>query len=383
MKTIMKKSILLALFTTLSTTALCTSAQERTDWSKNLETLRLITKNADGKGFAVPISIFSPELQKDIREIASKNSIDIPEYGVKILSMDEKWNTVFRMFSTNETIEQEKANTIKHECLEGDFLKRRPIKTIFGWMSLASVEKNALTNPKQHNAIVTSLARNPKLIKQLNKLLKMIKESEDALLSFWKEESIDVKNLIDSLYTKRGNPHFHRNYSSCWQEVFTHARTEKPNAEEMGELIASAFLSSITGGLYWPTSADVTFFKRKRDITNFLYSRTHSVAILVQALDAELNAIHKHPKLCLLPHAQALKVLRSTDTRTHSLNHLFTLLRTNTFKSKPSFFSFKGRLRVAYKLIDDFKDDLIPLLMALGELDAYLTYASLSTTAMA
>gem|GEM_PF-5602390 len=380
----MKKSILLALFATLSTTVIA-NQETQINWPETTEKFELTTRSADGKSFIVPISIFSLKLQKDIREIVSKNGIDIPEYGVKILSIDEKWNTVFRMFSTNETIEQEKADTIKHEYLERDFLKRRPIKTIFGWVSLASVEKNALTNPKQHNAIVTSLARNPKLIKQLNKLLKMIKESEDALLSFWNEESIETKLLIDSLYTKRGNPHFHRNYSSCWQEIFTHARTEKPDAEEMGELIASVFLSSITGGLYWPTSADVASFKKKRDITNFLYSRTRSVAILVQALDAELNAAHKHPELDLLPHGKALKTLRSINNQKHarSLNHLFTLLRTNTFKSKPSFFSFKGRLRVAYKLINDFKDDLIPLLMALGELDVYLTYASVSTTAMA
>ena len=385
----MKKSIVLALFTVLSTTAIANqqeqtdcrtyyaNAESPADWPKMLENLRLITEHADGKGFTVPISTLSPELQKEIRETASKHGIDTPAYEVEIISATEKWNTVSRMFSTDQTIEQEKVDAIKDEYLERDLHKRRLVKTIFGWVSLASVEKNALANPKKHTAIITSLAGDPKLIRELNHLLSRVKKSESALLSFWKEETPEVKMHIDSLYTKKGNRNFHRNYSPFWQEVFTHTRTEKPDAEEIGELIASGFLSSITG-LYHHTSADVAFFKRRRNIVNCLHARTCSVATVVQALDAELKALYKHPELGLLPHAQALKALRSLHTQKHtrSLNHLFTLLRTNTFKSKPSFFSCKGRLRVAYLLTNDFKDDLIPLLMALGELDVYLAYAS-------
>ncbi len=389
MRIIMKKSILLALFTVLSTTAIANqqeqadcrtyyaNAESPADWPKMLENLRLITEHADGKGFTVPISTLSPELQKEIRETASKHGIDTPAYEVEIISATEKWNTVSRMFSTDQTIEQEEADTIKHEYLERDFHKRRQIQTIFGWASLASVERNALANPEKHTAIVTALARDPKLMKQLTHLLKMVRKSENALLSFWKEETTEVKMHIDSLYTKKGNRHFHRNYSPLWQELFTHTRTEPVDAEEAGELIASAFLSSLFGGLYFPTSADRNFFERKRNITNYLHNRTYSVAIVVQALDAELKALYKHSELTLLPHGQALKALRSTDTKARSLNHLFTLLRTNTFKSKPSFFSCKGRLRVAYKLMTEFKEDLTPLLMALGELDAYLAYAKM------
>ncbi len=59
------------------------------------------------------------------------------------------------------------------------------------------------------------------------------------------------------------------------------------------------------------------------------------------------------------------------------MNHLFDLLSTKTFKGQASFFSYKGRVLSAYKLMHELKHKLTPLIAAVGELDAQMSIVRL------
>lgn len=57
------------------------------------------------------------------------------------------------------------------------------------------------------------------------------------------------------------------------------------------------------------------------------------------------------------------------------MKQLLDLLKTDTFKGKASFFSWYGRVNVAYQLLHEVKNLLIHPMMVVGELDAYMSCA--------
>ena len=59
------------------------------------------------------------------------------------------------------------------------------------------------------------------------------------------------------------------------------------------------------------------------------------------------------------------------------MQHLMDICQTATFKDKASFFSNQGRILVAFRLMYKVKAKLETLLLSLGELDAYLSIATL------
>ena len=55
----------------------------------------------------------------------------------------------------------------------------------------------------------------------------------------------------------------------------------------------------------------------------------------------------------------------------------FNLLKTDTFNTKPSLLTNKGNVFLAYKLFTDTKEEFENAMLAIGELDAYLSIATL------
>jgi hypothetical protein len=372
MRIIMEKNTFLVLLTVLHTTAIATNLKEV-----------IVPKAVTSLPENVDTALFPPHIfSSTLRECIDKTTY------TKKLSGIEKWDFVSQIFSTTRPpehlFEQEKIDAIKQEYLGWDFHKRPPVTTIFGWVSLASVENNARMNPKKHFALIRSLASDPKLIKKLDTLLQTVRKSESAILSFWKDEDPEIKAHIDALYTRKGKRHFQRNYSPAWQQFFTHTRTEKPDLQESGEFMANIFFTTcfelFTGlNLYLPTEKTRLYFYQLHKLLEVLHQRTKGLAQVTRTLDATVQTLPKHPELAYLPHGQELTHLKNIleQKSSRSLHQLFTLLRTNTFKDTLSRFSYRGRVRVAYLLINDFKNDLIPLLMVLGELDAYLAYVKM------
>lgn len=73
--------------------------------------------------------------------------------------------------------------------------------------------------------------------------------------------------------------------------------------------------------------------------------------------------------------------LRKYTTRTKELSvglqKLLSELKASTFKGKPSYWSLMGRVRLAYQYTSEIKESLVPLLKAIGEVDAYVSPAKL------
>lgn len=59
------------------------------------------------------------------------------------------------------------------------------------------------------------------------------------------------------------------------------------------------------------------------------------------------------------------------------IKHLLTLLETKTFKGEVSVLSYTGRVYAAFKLMHEFKNQLIDAMLTIGELDAYMSCAKL------
>lgn len=65
--------------------------------------------------------------------------------------------------------------------------------------------------------------------------------------------------------------------------------------------------------------------------------------------------------------------LEELGKKSKKIEQMLALLKTNTFKGKASFFSWYGRINVAYQLLHDVKNILVHPMMVIGELDAYMS----------
>jgi len=77
--------------------------------------------------------------------------------------------------------------------------------------------------------------------------------------------------------------------------------------------------------------------------------------------------------------SRALPQIRNLDfsKKSKEIRHMLSLLSTSTFKGKASIFSSMGRIISAYRLLTQHKQELIDVMVALGELDAYMSIARL------
>lgn len=108
--------------------------------------------------------------------------------------------------------------------------------------------------------------------------------------------------------------------------------------------------------------------------TNHIHRKLIGAARVVQAVDAINAQLSAHKAT-----SAALGTLRAAMEEKASANFktLLGLLRTNTFKGNESVFSLSGRVKAAYTLIQEVKDELISFMKFVGEVDAYLSIAKL------
>lgn len=332
------------------------------------------------------------EVKKEVHKALS--GLTRPSYEVYHLSQSEQWNIVAPLFSAlwknGKEIPQPELDT----CPNDD------THTIFGSVYFAAQKGTLLPEEKEkNNAIIACFVQDRQLTKTIEGLLSAVKKSENALLSFWEGEKYPEKNHITRLYSKKGDPYSFKDTSPTWQEFFTDIQHCKCIAQiaiaaagvfacssYVGHYAKSPFYGkatlSLSSGLL-ASYAQVVIFPHEKEfcqLLNYLHEKTNSLAVVIQILDTVSRNFKTHPALENLEHAYVFKALQ-TQTLSPKLNQLVTLLRTKTFNSEPSFFSRKGRVRAAYALINELKDELVPLLMALGELDASIAYASTSTKA--
>jgi|GEM_PF-6583705 len=139
-----------------------------------------------------------------------------------------------------------------------------------------------------------------------------------------------------------------------------------------------------TGFLYAIEAATMyTTYRREKsynELTNYLHAQMMAVGTIIRAMQTISSEIKDNDALRNgLDHQKQLTALFDAKNKLISkkMHQLVSLLLTNTFTGKPSYFCFKGRVLAAYALMKEIKNDLAPALLALGEVDAYLSCATL------
>ena len=116
------------------------------------------------------------------------------------------------------------------------------------------------------------------------------------------------------------------------------------------------------------------------DTTNYLHGQMMTVGTVIHAMQTLSSEIKNNETLQKgLDHQKQLTALFDAQSAltTQKMHKLVALLLSDTFTGKPSYFCFKGRVLAAYALMKEIKNDLAPALLALGEIDTYLSSATL------
>jgi DNA mismatch repair protein MutS len=327
-----------------------------------------------------------------------------PNYALNGISEYECHSLVYGLFSKiplKEHVSLINKNTLQDLELinNGNLLKIvNHTKTTFGHIYLASL----LTHPcddvfvlKKRQTIIKTFIEQKKLAKDLNTLLSKVKETEPIFLSFLKEEEKAEKFFVSKLYTE--SILTSTNTSSHWQQFFTTLRyittigsTAALNAYYSKVIYSTCklsnvptsqkiYISALLGGIGAYITA-ITYMSESNyfDLLKYIHEKTNALPATIKTLDAMADAINNHPELKHLDNAQQLlDFKRKAKTLSPKLKSLISLLRTPTFQGKASVISLKGRVRAAYALMQEIKGELAPFLLALGEVDAYLSCAAL------
>jgi hypothetical protein len=337
-------------------------------------------------------ALIHKEVKMEVRKALS-GILQHPAYEISHLEKNQRYEIITEIYATS----REKIGELqeKKEVPEGE-----PTATsTFGVVYLDAAKAGFVPSPEEHPALIQSLRDDKAFSKTLHGFLNAVKKYESAQLGFWHGEQYPEKNHIQKLYSKKGHPYSAKDTSAHWQEFFTDAQHLKCVAQLIigvatvfscssyvdkcskspfyGKAVVS--LSSAVLGSY----AQVVIFPHEKEfcrLLNYLHEKTNGIAAVIHTLDKVTESLRTHPELNQLEHAAVFKALQ-TRSFSPRLTTLIDLLRTSTFKGDPSFFSRKGRVRAAYALINELKDELAPLFMALGEIDAYLAHASTSAKA--
>ncbi len=377
--------------------------------------------------------------EKKKKSLFSKmTGLDNPDFTIHPLDEYDRYNLLFNeVLASGKT---GKTSTVLDpvswkdlELLCGDHSKATTMlskidrtNTGFGHAYLAYM----LTNPtdsiptlRNRQAIVRTLLEKQNLANAIEKPLKDIKEKESALLCFWKTETNSGnKILINRIYAEQDSWFEPLNNSVLWQET----QTDLGHAFNIGfpvffMPVYAAFLArdcGLTTGSLWTiikntpgmigqfiTDSNIPLGSRLAavgisgimlgyqglmvkggingqiryaNLLNYLHEQANGVAIVIQTLNSFEKTFKEYPTLKNLEHAQTITdITKENKALSAKLKRLITLLKTNTFKGQQTVFSLKGRVRVAYYLLKEIKQEIAPALYAIGEIDTYLSTAKL------
>jgi DNA mismatch repair protein MutS len=110
----------------------------------------------------------------------------------------------------------------------------------------------------------------------------------------------------------------------------------------------------------------------------FLQKKLMVIAHFFKTTTQLKKLFQHHPhfvKIC--PSAQKILKTLNEIERNKKANKFFKLLNSDTFKGTASIFSHKGRILIAYRLMHELKEDFEQLFLLLGQLEAYLSCATL------
>ncbi len=249
---------------------------------------------------------------------------------------------------------------------------------------------------ENRQAVIRTLTGNAALLNHLNKLYADLAEHHSTLVSFWGTEQQSTKNFVDMQYwsmkgfTSLNTNILYQHTAMAFNLLLQPLSVVLPHAA-MNWAYFSNFKPSeytnpavLTGAaainLYALLPAYIMYDNVQKLIKslNYLHEKSIGVAKMVTTIDTIHKHIQMHPEFEHLQHGEILSdFARTRVVFSSKMKDLLPLLRTNTFKGKPALMALQGRVRKAYALITEIKEELLPALVALAELDAYLSCANL------
>lgn len=386
------------------------------------------------------MSSFSPieiqELTQEEKDAQEKNKslfskltgLDDPDFSIQRLDDHIAYNIVYNMFSLapfepTESI-YTKTTWKDLELFCGDHIKETHLvatldRTItrYGHVFLTMLLANPTTNIsdlKQRQEIIQLLLNTKLLANHLEKALQEVKAVEDGLLYLWKEETNKTNQMFLKNIYYQINPFDKLNYSTFYQETTTNLKRTSQIAIPlflMPTYLLYNFKKSLGTEFYYQTLAMLkqivkeSSFKDKcllfgpftlfaayqaftikmgyddavrfENLLNYLHEQVNSAATVFKTLNLVHQASKKYPTLKKLKSFTIIENIASQKNISEEFSRLASLTNKKTFTGKPTFFSLKGRVRVAYKLLTEIKNELVPALYALGEIDALLSITKL------
>lgn len=381
-------------------------------------------------------------IKKELTTHKKKNPFNLPQLEEKLLTEREKQEIAFNITNTRKRsvladVAIDKTFIEKMELITGGAKSEEHlISKIFNNTHTALGKSWAIqqllkpttniSHLQRRQEAIQLLSDNPKLLNQLDILLRKLSKAEHQLLSFWHQESsyqqslkfiyFNIKqlkkfntntimlelsnkfiNLLDIFNGTIGIPinniigiklAKYLNGSSCsFQEAAINLgdayknwfKSLKNNTTPLDRRIVIALLFSANAFAQgYSVYSTAIFLKNKMNLGKYLQGSLIDIASYVHYTRIIKHIANQNNEL--LNAIPSLKHVINFDNRKHhsaQLIKLLDMLNTNTFKRKPSAFSLTGRIFAAHKLMTLVKNEFIPMLNAIAELDTYVALAKL------
>lgn len=113
-------------------------------------------------------------------------------------------------------------------------------------------------------------------------------------------------------------------------------------------------------------------------LEGYLQKKMTLIANFFNSLTELHTLLEQHPEFVRnCPGAQKIQDFMNAEFHEPKMQELFNYSKSSTLQGESSFLSYQGRVLAAFKLMYDCKPSIEPVLLALGELDAYCSCAQL------
>lgn len=302
--------------------------------------------------------------------------------------------------------------------------------TVFGEAALAHMLANPTTDVqllRKRQGFIKELVNNDELFTQLDDMLEDIAKVESTFLQFWQKENEPTQLLLKKLYPKK---YFHKNdlVLEGWvqtQNINTLCRLNKdfllygvigalkPNWSFIDNDDAyrykgikkrwSGFKAGINTSVTRLRHAlrkarknkygdylvvvlkiialkkGIEYARQKKKNMRYVQRKLMSAAHIVRGLKSVMQLGKQHTVLAdgLMLYAETDNLFVAHNVYSQYFYRLIHNLQKRTFKGKPSFFSHSGRILATHTLMVKEKNNLVPGMQLIGEVDTCLSLAKL------
>ena len=372
----------------------------------NLHLPSLVKQEADELEEKIKINKYNKKLhQKKLVDFFKKPT----NLKVPILGICEKLKALYKIFSTKAEASEIKTNKIigldllndlefycgnKNDLEHHLFAILDNTQTCMGKIQLQKMLLNStidIIKLKQRQKIIKRLIEDKSLFNSLTENFNKIKETESDFIWFWKELDEELeKNLNIPYFGKLSNV---LNKSDFALEISDWLITILKPITYAGFIVGIQNLGLYFAYKFAPLSTRLTihgiansiylFFGKatidqmqiNNSICNIIQRKMINVATVANNM-LEIAQIIESDNILAKKIPSVRKIL-NLPAKNKKIETFLEKLKSNTFKEYPSFFSYRGKALVAFKTMQEIKNDFIKSMKIIGKIDAYLSIAKL------